>query len=77
MNADSSGELASLMSEEKLQTIVDCFEFIRKESSLPLLLHANVPESVSTYTLHIRMRQKNKEKELNLLIEVWKQVDKV
>ena len=36
------------MSDEKLQTIVDCFEFIGKESSLPVLLHANVPESVST-----------------------------
>ncbi|XP_078318569.1 ATP-dependent DNA helicase RecQ-like [Crassostrea virginica] len=48
VNADSSGELAFLMSEEKIQTIVDCFEFIRKESSLPLLLNANVPESVSS-----------------------------
>ena len=48
VNADSLGELAFLMSEEKIQTIVDCFEFIRKQSSLPLLLNANVPESVSS-----------------------------
>jgi superfamily II DNA helicase RecQ len=47
VNADTSGELAFLLSEEKLQTIVDCFEYIRDEATLSSLLNANVPESVS------------------------------
>ncbi|XP_048735188.2 ATP-dependent DNA helicase RecQ-like [Ostrea edulis] len=47
VNADSSGELAFLLSEEKLQTIVHCFEYIRDETSLSSLLNANVPEAVS------------------------------
>ncbi|XP_048771265.2 uncharacterized protein LOC125677299 [Ostrea edulis] len=47
VNDDSSGELAFLLSEEKLQTIVHCFEYIRDETSLSSLLNANVPEAVS------------------------------
>lgn len=46
INADPSGELGFIMSEEKVQIIVDCFEFIKDESYLSKLLNSSVPESV-------------------------------
>ncbi|XP_052699385.1 ATP-dependent DNA helicase RecQ-like [Crassostrea angulata] len=48
INADPSGELGFIMSEEKVQIIVDCFEFIKDESYLSKLLNSSVPESVSS-----------------------------
>lgn len=42
INADPSGELGFIMSEEKVQIIVDCFEFIKDESYLSKLLNSRV-----------------------------------
>jgi superfamily II DNA helicase RecQ len=51
--SDISGELEFLLSDEKIQTLVDCYEFIKNKSCVEAILKSNVDDSLSDSLLAI------------------------